>query len=77
MNSYPSNERQFNNPDSFAMAFDDAWKKISLLKSNIKLDQQEKIKLVFENIKEHPFIQTNLEQAQEIAIFRIKLLDLN
>ena len=59
------------------MAFDDAWKQISLLNSNTTLSQQEKIELVFENIKEHPFLKTNHEKAKEIAIFRIKLLDLN
>ncbi len=71
----PSNKELFNNADSFAMEFDDAWKFL-FKNEDIKLSQEEKIKSTFERIKDHPFIKENPEKAIDIAKFRIKLLSL-
>ena len=70
-------DRLFNNADSFAMAFDDAWKKLAG-DSNFK-DQSidNKISYILEKqIIEHPFLIDNPEQAVQVAQFRIRLLDL-
>ena len=71
-------ERLFNNADSFAMAFDDAWKKL-LSDQNFKdLAQDKKISLIFElHIENHPFLIENPDQALQVANFRIRLLGLN
>ena len=65
-----------NNADGFAMAFDEVWgNEISKLKDS-ELTQEEKISLVFSKIDDHPFLIENPIQAKEVAIFRIRLLDL-
>ena len=75
MNLEASNENLYNNADSFAMAFDAAWKDCDLKnKKNIKID--EKIEMTFEIIKNHPFLISNPIQSKNLALFRIKLLGL-
>ena len=76
MNLEASNENLYNNADSFAMAFDAAWKDCDLENDkDIKID--EKIGIAFEKIKAHPFLIENPIQAKNIALFRIKLLGLS
>ena len=75
MNLEASNENLYNNADSFAMAFDSAWKSCDLGNNkDLKLDK--KIELTFEKIKTHPFLVENPIQSKNIALFRIKLLGL-
>ena len=70
-----SNENLYNNADSFAIAFDTAWKDCDLGNNkDIKID--EKIAIAFEKIKNHPFLISNPNQSKDIALFRIKLLGL-
>ena len=69
-----SNENLYNNADSFAIAFDAAWKDCNLDK-NIDID--DKIEITFEKIKTHPFLIENPIQSKNLAIFRIKLLGLS
>ena len=70
-----SNGNSYNNADSFAMAFDAAWKECTF--SNDKdLNLEERIKITFEKIKAHPFLLDNPSQSKSIALFRIKLLGL-
>lgn len=74
---FPVNDdRQFNNADGFAMAFDPAWKECSSkgLLSGLNLDQQ--IETVMNTFSDHPFIQSSPEQARQVARFRVRLLDL-
>ncbi len=55
MNLDASSENLYNNADSFAMAFDAAWKDCNLGNNkDIKID--EKIEKSFEKIKNHPFL---------------------
>ena len=61
-------EKKFNNADSFAMSFDDEWKKIEC--GDIDL----KIKKTIENLSDHPFVINNPEIAINVANFRINLL---
>ena len=75
MNLEASNGNLYNNPDSFAMAFDAAWKDFDLENRN-DINIEEKIKITFEKIKTHPFLIENPIQAKNIALFRIKLLGL-
>ena len=65
-----------NNADSFAIAFDEAWKTVIAKAKETSLDQTEKINLVLCKIEDHPFLIENPEKAREVAIFRIKLLNL-
>jgi len=75
MNLEAANENLYNNPDSFAMAFDAAWNDCDL--GNEKdTEIEQKIKITFEKIKTHPFLMENPIQAKNIALFRIKLLGL-
>ena len=75
MNLEASNENLYNNADSFAIAFDSAWNDCSIEK-NKGLTIEEKIKITFEQIKNHPFLIENPTQSKNIALFRIKLLGL-
>jgi len=76
MNLRASTENSYNNADSFAMAFDAAWKDCDLGNNkDIKID--EKIGIVLAKIKNHPFLISNPIESKNIALFRIKLLGLN
>ncbi len=66
----------YNNADSFAMAFDEEWKRLGI-KGCEKLDKTEKLNQVLENLKEHPFVDSSPEQAKKVCLFRIKLLNLS
>ena len=75
MNSGESSENLYNNADSFAMAFDAAWKDCDLGNNkDIKID--EKIEIALEKIKNHHFLISNPIQSKNVALFRIKLLGL-
>ena len=71
-----NDDRQFNNPDGFAMAFDPAWKKC--LKQGELDDKsvEEKIETVILRLNDHPFVQSEPEQARQVARFRVRLLEL-
>ena len=63
MNLEASNENLYNNADSFAMAFDTAWKDCDLgNEKDLKID--EKIRITFEKIKTHPFLIENPIQSK-------------
>ena len=76
MNLEASNGNLYNNADSFAMAFDAAWKDCDL-ETNNDINIEEKIKITFEKIKTHPFLIENPIQSKDVALFRIKLLGLS
>ena len=61
-------ERVFNNADSFAMAFDEQWKKINCEDINLKISK------TIENLSDHPFVINNPELAKNIADFRVNSL---
>ena len=66
-----------NNADSFAMAFDEAWK--TFIKddgSNSDFEQIEKINLVLSKIEDHPFLKNSPSEALAVAKFRLRLLKL-
>jgi len=76
MNLESSNGNLYNNADSFAMAFDAAWKDCDL-ENDKDIKIEEKIQITFEKIKTHPFLIENPIQSKKIALFRIKLLGLS
>ena len=76
MNLEASSENLYNNADSFAMAFDAAWKDCDL-ENDKDIKIEEKIQITFEKIKTHPFLIENPIQSKKIAFFRIKLLGLS
>ena len=75
MNLEASNENLYNNADSFAIAFDAAWKDCAS-KNDKDRKTEEKIEKAFEKIKNHPFLVNNPIESKNIALFRIKLLGL-
>ena len=76
MNLEASSENLYNNADSFAIAFDAAWKDIGS-ENNNDINIEERINITFEKIKTHPFLIENPIQSKNIALFRIKLLGLS
>ena len=58
-------DKQYDNADSFAMSFDEAWENIDCN------DIQLKINKVFELLTDHPFLISNPENARKMAEFRI------
>tara|TARA_Y100001968_G_C19199770_1_gene639359 strand:- start:222 stop:509 length:288 start_codon:yes stop_codon:yes gene_type:complete len=76
MNLEASSNNHYNNADSFAIAFDAAWKDITL-ENNQAINLEKRIEITFEKIKNHPFLIKNPSQSKNIALFRIKLLGLS
>ena len=76
MNLEASNGNLYNNADSFAIAFDSAWKDCAL-ENDKDINIEKRIKVTFEKIKTHPFLIENPIESENIAHFRIKLLGLS
>ena len=66
----------YDNADSFAMAFDEAWKKDQSMKQK-EISQEDKLERVLAVIENHPFILNSPIEARRVAKFRIRLLNLN
>ena len=58
-------DKYYDNPDSFAMSFDEEWNKVECEDLRLKIDK------VFELLSEHPFLVSNPENARKMAEFRI------
>jgi len=72
----PSSDRLFNNADSFAMVFDEAWQRHSRQQPDHGLSAEEKVPLILAQVADHPFAQESPEQARQVAAFRVRLLGL-
>ena len=72
----PSSDRLFNNADSFAMVFDEAWQRHSREQPDHGLSAEEKIPLILDQVGDHPFAIETPEQARQVALFRVRLLGL-
>ncbi len=66
----------YNNADSFAMVFDEAWKNYVSKNTSSKKTPTEKIEVILKEIHNHPFLQEYPEKAREVAEFRLRLLNL-
>ena len=58
-------EKIYDNADSFAISFDEEWKKIDCEDLSLKIEK------VFELLSDHPFLVSNPENARKMAEFRI------
>ena len=58
-------DKTYNNADSFAISFDEEWQKVDCN------DVTQKIEKVIEILSDHPFVISNIEDARNIAKFRI------
>ena len=58
-------DKTYDNADSFAMSFDEEWQKINCV------DIDQKIDIVIEILSDHPFVISNIDNARNIAKFRI------
>ena len=70
----PSSDRVFNNADSFAQAFDEAWDNHKRAQAEATLE--ERTDAVLLAVDAHPFAQEQPELARQVAQFRIRLLGL-
>ena len=70
-------DRTFNNPDGFAMVFDRTWRKSAKTVEFSELSIDERIDVVIKQMEDHPFLQTEPEQARQVANFRVRLLNLD
>lgn len=69
-------DRVFNNADSFAQAFDEAWKQHEDRDPHHGLAPEAKVALMLERLADHPFLQNTPELARQVATFRLRLLGL-
>ena len=74
--SNQGSDRYYNNADSFAIAFDKAWKTYSAGEDNSQRSTEEILEIIIDRVKDHPFLDENQNRAMEIARFRIRLLGL-
>ena len=65
----------YNNADSFAMIFDEAWKE-NKSKAEENLTNEARIEKIIEENKDHPFIKNSRSEAMNVAKFRLRLLQL-
>ena len=61
-------EKFFDNADSFAIAFDDEWKKLDIE------NKDEKIKKILKILSQHPYVISNPDRVKEIVNFRLRYL---
>ncbi|MGB5134381.1 MAG: hypothetical protein WBN89_04325 [Prochlorococcaceae cyanobacterium] len=72
----PLGEQLFNNADSFAQAFDEAWRLHERQQPDHGLLRDHKLALILESLAEHPFRRSQPELAAQVATFRLRLLGL-
>ncbi len=72
----PNSSQLFDNADSFAMVFDEAWKRHSFDQPNHGLSTEAKLELMLEQVGEHPFALSSPGTARRVALFRTRLLGL-
>lgn len=70
----PPADRVFNNADSFAQAFDEAWARHC--NDHATADTTARTSAVLAAVADHPFVIAQPELAQQVAQFRIRLLGL-
>lgn len=71
-----SSSQIFNNADSFAQAFDEAWLDHSRRQAPQALPASERLETILTLVADHPFAQADPATARQVAAFRIRLLGL-
>ena len=59
------------------MVFDRTWKQSAKTVEFATLSIDERIDIVIKQMEDHPFLQTEPEQARQVATFRVRLLNLD
>jgi hypothetical protein len=72
----PFTDRTFNNADSFAQAFDEAWQEHARREPGHGLSSADKLELILTCVADHPFCLDDPGQARQVAEFRLRLLGL-
>jgi hypothetical protein len=72
----PPSSQIFNNADSFAQAFDEAWQAHSHEDPSHGLSTAEKLETILASVADHPFAQADPDTARAVGAFRIRLLAL-
>ena len=70
----PPSDQVFDNADSFAQAFDEAWARHQ--RQHGEMSPAERTEGVLSEVGEHPFVLNQPEMARQVAAFRIRLLGL-
>jgi hypothetical protein len=72
----PSTDRVFDNADSFAQVFDQTWRRHEHSHPGTNLSSAEKLDLIFDQVRDHPFCLSQPAVARQVAAFRVRLLNL-
>jgi hypothetical protein len=72
----PVSDRLYNNADSYAHAFDQAWQNHGCQAEDPHLDRDAKLELILARTADHPFALADPAMARQVAEFRIRLLGL-
>ena len=71
-----NNNKLYNNADSFIIEFDEAWRSFKKYNKEVDLTIEEKLKIVLDEIRYHPFLKESYNKAKRVAEFRIEMLKL-
>ncbi|MGA1303451.1 MAG: hypothetical protein ACO3ZD_05365 [Cyanobium sp.] len=66
-------QKQYGNADSFAMAFDDAWRLQTSQPEIPPLSRSESLERILAQLADHPFAQKDATTAREVGEFRLRL----
>jgi hypothetical protein len=69
----PDADRHFCNADSFAAAFDDAWRLLQERREGNDWNRQEILEQVLAQVAHHPFALQDATRAREVGEFRLRL----
>ena len=72
----PPSDRLFNNADSFAQVFDEAWNRLSRGQASGSGGSEALLEAVLTQLADHPFAQSDPAMARQVGEFRIRLLGL-
>ncbi|MFM2080273.1 MAG: hypothetical protein RLZZ219_955 [Cyanobacteriota bacterium] len=66
----------YDNADSFAMVFDQAWRRHEGIARSEGLSTEERCRKALDDCADHPFMRSQPAMARQVAEFRIRLLAL-
>jgi len=72
----PATQQLFNNADSYAQCFDEAWRAHRPQDPLQSAEKEQKLSLILEQVADHPFARESPARAREVAEFRLRLLGL-
>ena len=72
----PPSDRLFNNADSFAQVFDEAWNRLSRGHASGSGGSEALLEAVLTQLADHPFAQSDPAMARQVGEYRIRLLGL-